>query len=120
VYVAVGVLCVYDVLCVFGVGVVCSNSLYVFFVSCSDVSTCLPNALVFEFSIFAVHLVYAAHVIYVCGVRDGGRPQSEFLATNPEVRVPFPALPDFLRSSGSGTRSTQPREYNRGAAWNKK
>jgi hypothetical protein len=30
---------------------------------------------------------------------------SEFLATDPEVRVPFPALPDFLRSSGSGTGS---------------
>jgi hypothetical protein len=39
---------------------------------------------------------------------------SEFLATDPEVRVPFPALPDFLRSSGSGTGSTQPREYNWG------
>jgi hypothetical protein len=37
---------------------------------------------------------------------------SEFLASDPEVRVLFPALPDFLRSSGSGTGSTQPREYN--------
>jgi hypothetical protein len=37
---------------------------------------------------------------------------SEFLATDPDVRVLFPALPDFLRSSGSGTGSTQPREYN--------
>jgi hypothetical protein len=37
---------------------------------------------------------------------------SEFLATDPEVRVPFPALQDFLRSSESGTGSTQPREYN--------
>jgi hypothetical protein len=27
--------------------------------------------------------------------------------------VRFPALPDFLRSSGSGTGSTQPHEYNR-------
>jgi hypothetical protein len=27
-------------------------------------------------------------------------------------RVRFPALPDFLRSSGSGAGSTQPREYN--------
>jgi hypothetical protein len=37
---------------------------------------------------------------------------SEFLATDPEARVRFPALPDFLRNSGSGTGSTQPREYN--------
>jgi hypothetical protein len=29
-----------------------------------------------------------------------------------KVRVRFPALPDFLRSSGAGTGSTQPREYN--------
>jgi hypothetical protein len=35
-----------------------------------------------------------------------------YLSTDPEVRVRFPALPDFLRSSGSGTGSTQPREYN--------
>jgi hypothetical protein len=27
-------------------------------------------------------------------------------------RVGFPAVPDFLRSSGSGTGSTQPREDN--------
>jgi hypothetical protein len=44
---------------------------------------------------------------------------SEFLATDPEVRVRFPPLPDFLRSSGSGTGSTQPREYNWGATWKK-
>jgi hypothetical protein len=37
---------------------------------------------------------------------------SEFLAADPEVRVRFPALPDFLRSSGSGTGSTQRRGYN--------
>jgi hypothetical protein len=46
--------------------------------------------------------------------------RSEFLATDPEVRVRFPALPDFLRSSGSGTGSTQPREYNWWATWKKK
>jgi hypothetical protein len=34
-------------------------------------------------------------------------------------RVRFPALPDFLRSSGSGTGSTHPREYNWGATWKK-
>jgi hypothetical protein len=32
-------------------------------------------------------------------------------------RVRFPALPDFLRSSGSGTGFTQPREGNWGASW---
>jgi hypothetical protein len=35
-------------------------------------------------------------------------------ATDPEVRVRFPALPDFLSSSGSGTGSTHPRECNWG------
>jgi hypothetical protein len=37
---------------------------------------------------------------------------SEFLATDPEVRVRFPALPYFLRSSESGTGSNQSRVYN--------
>ena len=35
-------------------------------------------------------------------------------------RVRFPALPDFLSSSRSGTGSTQPREVNWGATWIKK
>jgi hypothetical protein len=35
---------------------------------------------------------------------------SEFLATDPEARVRLPALPDFLRSRGSGTGSIQPHE----------
>jgi hypothetical protein len=37
---------------------------------------------------------------------------SEFLATYPEVRVQFPALPDFLISSWSETEFIQAREYN--------
>jgi hypothetical protein len=37
---------------------------------------------------------------------------SEFLATDPEVRVRFPQLPDFLSSNGSEPGYTQPREYN--------
>jgi hypothetical protein len=31
----------------------------------------------------------------------------ELLATDPELRVRFPALPDFLRGSGSETGCTQ-------------
>jgi hypothetical protein len=42
------------------------------------------------------------------------------LATDPGVRVLFPALPDFLRSSGSGTWFTQPHENNWGATWKEK
>jgi hypothetical protein len=37
--------------------------------------------------------------------------QSSWLQ-NQRFRVRFPALPDFLRSIGSGTGSTQPREDN--------
>jgi hypothetical protein len=33
------------------------------------------------------------------------------MATDTEARVRFPALPE-KKSSGSGTGSTQPREYN--------
>jgi hypothetical protein len=35
-------------------------------------------------------------------------------------QVRFPALQDFLRSSGSGTGSTQPRKDNWGVTWMKK
>jgi hypothetical protein len=46
--------------------------------------------------------------------------QSSWLKIHPVVRVRFPALTDFLRSSESGKRSTQSREYNWGATWKKK
>jgi hypothetical protein len=37
---------------------------------------------------------------------------SEFLTMDPDVWVRFLSLPDFLRSSGSGTGTTQHCEYN--------
>jgi hypothetical protein len=45
---------------------------------------------------------------------------SEFLATDPEVRVRLPVLPDFRRSSGFGTGFTQYGEYKWGGTWKKK
>jgi hypothetical protein len=59
----------------------------------------LPLPLIFLPVTLAEHVT--ASVVY----------RSQLLATDPEVRVRVPALPDFLRSSGSGTGSTQPREY---------
>jgi hypothetical protein len=44
----------------------------------------------------------------------------EFLVIDPEVRVRFPALPDFMRSSEPETRSTRPHECNWGATWKKR
>jgi hypothetical protein len=43
--------------------------------------------------------------------------QSNWLQTQ-RSWVRFPALPDFMSSSGSGIGSTQPQEYKWGATWN--
>jgi hypothetical protein len=59
-------------------------------------------SLVFSVSIAFVSLFKRTSVVY----------WSDFLAADPEVRVRFPVLPEFLRSNGSGTASTQPNEYN--------
>jgi hypothetical protein len=52
---------------------------------------------------------------FICYVEESRPPlwsSGQSLATDTEVRVRFPALPDLLRSSGSGTGSTQHRDYN--------
>jgi hypothetical protein len=53
--------------------------------------------------------------IYICCVEESRPPlwssgQSSWLQVQRSL-VRFPALPDFLRSSGSGTGSTEPCEY---------
>jgi hypothetical protein len=71
--------------------------------------TFINQNVVFSFELFVGDIIIYPFIIV-------GPPSvvywPEFLATDPEVRVRFPALPHFLRSSGSGTGSTQPREYN--------
>jgi hypothetical protein len=74
---------------------------------------------------WSMHSLLIVLILAVGGSAEGSKHTSlsdllcEFLATDPEVRVRFPALPHSLRSSGSGTGSTQPREYNWGATWKK-
>jgi hypothetical protein len=59
----------------------------------------IPNAL--EICDFAMERGIYGQTLWSSG--------QEFLHTDPEVRVRFPVLPDFLRSSMSGTGTTQPR-----------
>jgi hypothetical protein len=59
---------------------------------------------------FFEHLVFIAYNI--CCLTASVDYWSGFLATDAEIQVRFPALPDFLTSSGSETGFTQTREYN--------
>ena len=67
-------------------------------------------------TLFDISLMYGGkiiknpntHIMYPFLVCSG---QSFWLQIQ-RSRVRFPALPDFLSSSGSGTGSTQPREVN--------
>jgi hypothetical protein len=49
---------------------------------------------------------YELHLYMLCRRNTPPLWWSEFLATDSEVRVPFPVLPNFLRCSGSGTGFT--------------
>jgi hypothetical protein len=57
-----------------------------------------------------IHLHYDVKAYQLTSFLNGAT--FEFEATDPKVRVGFLALPDFLRSSGSGMGTTQPRGYN--------
>jgi hypothetical protein len=68
--------------------------------------------------------LWGTNWIDVCYVEESRPPlwssgQSSWLQIQTS-RVRFPALIDFLRSSGSGTASTQPCEYNCVATWSRK
>jgi hypothetical protein len=61
---------------------------------------------------------YGSIYVHLCTPGPSLWSWSEFLATDPEARVRFPAY-QKTKSSGSGTGFTQPREYNWGATWYK-
>jgi hypothetical protein len=68
--------------------------------------------------------LWGTNWIYVCYIEESRPPlwssgQSSWLQIQ-RSQVRFPALLDFFRSSGSGSGSTQTREYNWGATWKKK
>jgi hypothetical protein len=58
--------------------------------------------------------MYTFIFLFVVGVKQTASVvlSSEFLATDPDVRVEFPTLPDVLRSSESGTGFSQLCEYD--------
>jgi hypothetical protein len=95
-------------------------------------SACWGLWLTFKFILLTHYLeVYNFKITYncVCKIKENWRPylrpplwssgQSSWLQIQ-RTRVRYPALPDFLRSSGSGTGSSQPREDNWGATWMEK
>jgi hypothetical protein len=61
-------------------------------------------------------LMFQNLIVYFCAyfllVETYARPLLWSSGLDPEVRVRFPTLPDFLRSNGSGMGSTQSRGYN--------
>jgi hypothetical protein len=69
-----------------------------------------------------LHFLWGTNWIYICYVEESRPPLYSSRVPGCKSRGPvrFPALPDLLSSSGSGTGSAQPRWYNRGATWKEK
>jgi hypothetical protein len=90
------------------------NGLQIFRSSIIKVTTFIWNVLRW----FILYLMkYGENNLNLCKINY--RDQSFWLQIQ-RSRVRFPALPDILRSRGSGTGSTQPHEDNWGATWMKK
>ena len=74
-------------------------------------STEIPSlryiALLLSYIIIIIIIIITLHYDRLCGLVV-----KSFWLQIQRSRVRFPALPDFLSSSGSGTGSTQPREVN--------
>jgi hypothetical protein len=68
---------------------------------------------------FAIIFLRANLTAFLSSFLSASSGQSSWLQIQ-RSRVRFPARPDFLRSSVSGTGSTQPHEYNWGATWMEK
>jgi hypothetical protein len=71
------------------------------------------------FTLLPTHILNYSYIVFVnSNIRQhlwSGGQSSGLQIQRSQVR--FPMLPDSLRSSGSGTGSTQPHEYNWGATW---
>ena len=71
----------------------------------------LTNGTIFEGKLLNIEWVFWISLQLVSRPPLWSSGQSFWLQIQ-RSRVRFPALPDFLSSSGSGTGSTQPREVN--------
>jgi hypothetical protein len=77
------------------------------------VSTLCPSMSFQSFLSFILSPIFVlSFYFYVLFVTASVVWWSEFLVPDPDVRARFPAQPHFMRTSGSITGSTQPREYN--------
>jgi hypothetical protein len=87
------------------------TSVYIYLVHSHIPEVILMSEYALIYMYIYIHMVYVVVLLYVSLIVgpplwSGG--QSSWLQSQ-SSRVRFPSLPDFLKSSGSGTVSTRPR-----------